>query len=44
MCQTEEQIGDKLQFDGASEEREESIDGEKYNDEHGFTVLTPTVI
>lgn len=30
MYQTEEQIGEKLQFDGASEEREEAIEGDKY--------------
>ena len=28
--QTEEQIGEKLQFDGASEEREEAIEGDKW--------------
>ena len=35
MYQTEEQIGEKLQFDGASEEREEAIEGDKYSDETG---------
>lgn len=30
MYQTEEQIGEKLQLDGASEEREEAIEGDKY--------------
>ena len=35
MYQTEEQIGEKLQFDGASEEREEAIEGDKYSDESG---------
>ena len=35
MYQTEEQIGEKLQFDGASEEREEAIEGDKYSDEGG---------
>ena len=33
MCQTEEQIGEKLQFDGASAGREEAIEGDKYSDE-----------
>ena len=38
MYQTEEQIGEKLQFDGASEDREEGqeeIEGDKYSDESG---------
>ena len=35
MYQTEEQIGEKLQFDVASEEREEAIEGDRYNDESG---------
>ena len=35
MYQTEEQIGKNLQFDGASEEREEAIEGDKYSDESG---------
>ena len=35
MYQTEEQIGEKLQFDGASEDREEATEGDKYNDENG---------
>ena len=35
MYQTEEQIGEELQFDGASEEREEAIEGDKYSDETG---------
>ena len=32
---TEEQIGEKLQFDGASKDREEAIKGDKYSDESG---------
>jgi len=28
MCQNEEQIREKLQFDGASEDREEAIEGD----------------
>ena len=35
MYQTEEEIGVKLQFDGASEEREETVEGDKYSDESG---------
>ena len=35
MYRTEEEIGEKLQFDGASEEREEAIEGDKYSDESG---------
>ena len=35
MYQTEEQIGEKLQFDGASADREEAIEGDKYSDESG---------
>ena len=35
MYQSEEEIGEKLQFDGASEEREEAIEGDKYSDESG---------
>ena len=35
MYQTEEQIGEKLQFDGASEDREEAIEADKYSDESG---------
>lgn len=35
MYQTEEQSGEKLQFDKASEEREEATEGEKYSDESG---------
>ena len=33
MYQTEEQIGEQLPFDGASEEREKAIEGDKYSDE-----------
>ena len=35
IYQSEEEIGEKLQFDGASEEREEAFEGEKYSDESG---------
>ena len=35
MYQTEEQSGEKLYFDGASEDREEAIEGDKYSDESG---------
>ena len=35
MCQTGEQIGEKLQFDGAGEERGEAIEGDKYSDASG---------
>jgi len=35
MYQTEEQIGEKLQFHGASEEREGAIKGDKSSDENG---------
>ena len=35
MYQSEEEIGEKLQFDGASEEREEAIEGDKHSDESG---------
>ena len=35
MYQTEEQIGEQLPFDGASEEREKAIEGDKYSDESG---------
>lgn len=36
MYQTEEQIKEKLQFDRASEDREEATEaGDKYNDENG---------
>lgn len=35
MYQTEEQSGEKLQFDKASEEREEATEGEKCSDESG---------
>ena len=35
MYQTEEQIGEKLEFSGASEEGEEAIEGGKYSDESG---------
>ena len=35
MYQTEEQVGEKLQFDRASEEREEAIEGDKYSGESG---------
>lgn len=33
--QIEEQIGEKLQFHGASEDREEAIEGDKSSDENG---------
>ena len=35
MYQTEEQSGKKLQFDAASENREEAIEGDKYSNESG---------
>ena len=35
MYQTEEQIGEKLQFAVASEERGEAIEGDRYSDESG---------
>ena len=35
MYRNEEQIGEKLQFDGESQEREEAIEGDKYSDESG---------
>ena len=35
MYQTEEQIGEKLQFDGASEKMEEAIEDDNYSDESG---------
>lgn len=33
MYQTYEQIGEKPQFNGSGEEREEAIDGDKYSDD-----------
>jgi len=35
MYQTEEQIGEKLQFDEASKDRKEVVDGGKYGGESG---------
>lgn len=35
MYQTEEQSGEKLQFDRASEEREEATEADKYSDKSG---------
>lgn len=35
MYQTEERIGEKVQFDEASQEREEAIEGDKHSGESG---------
>ena len=35
MYQTEEQIGEQLPIDGASEVREKAIEGDRYSDESG---------